>query len=161
MLTGTGNGLLSTTIYTVEVVKKEYRGSFSVFEGVKRSLGMILIYAIGAFLPWYNIAYIGLAVPLVALFLLLLSPESPIFLVSKGRMEKAEQSLKRLNNADADITKDLSEIANRLENIGSNNNDTKNTSNNDTKKENKLKIIQNIGEHPEIYKPFLIITLLR
>ena len=161
MLTGTGNGLLSTTIYTVEVVKKEYRGSFSVFEGVKRSLGMILIYAIGAFLPWYNIAYIGLAVPLIALFLLFLSPESPIFLVSKGKLEKAEKSLKRLNNPDTDVTKDLSEIANSLENIGSNNNETKKKMINDTKKENKINILQNIRKHPEIYKPFLIITILR
>ena len=106
---GAGNGLLATTIYTVEVTSKEMRGSFSVFEGVTRSLGMILVYALGAFMSWNNIAYVGIVSPAIAFILLLNSPESPVFLISQGEIEKAEFSLKRLN-PHQDVSKEIHSI---------------------------------------------------
>ena len=51
--------------------------------GVTRSVGMIIMYICGAFLPWYQTAYVGMIFPLIAAILLLNSPESPVFLVSK------------------------------------------------------------------------------
>ena len=94
-LIGAGNGFLTTTVYTAEVTKKELRGSFSVFEAVSRSIGMIIIFASGAFVEWYHVAYLGAVVPILAVIILILvSPESPVFYASKGKMDKAERSLR-------------------------------------------------------------------
>ena len=49
LLVGVGNGFLSTSVYTVEIVKAELRGSFSVFEGVARSLGNGLSFPMSEF----------------------------------------------------------------------------------------------------------------
>ena len=56
--------------------------------GVTRSVGMIIMYICGAFLPWYQTAYVGMIFPLIAAILLLNSPESPVFLVSKVNFHK-------------------------------------------------------------------------
>ena len=78
-LIGAGNGFLATTVYTAEVTKKELRGSFSVFEAVSRSIGMIIIFGVGAFVEWYYVAYLGAITPILAVIILILvSPESPV-----------------------------------------------------------------------------------
>ena len=151
LLVGVGHGLVSTTIYTVEVVRKEYRGSFSIFEGVQRSVGMIVTYSLGAILPWYKIAYIGFVFPVLAFILLVISPESPIYLTSKGKIEQAEKSLRKLNDFNFDVSKEVSAIQLSLDK----------TTRENAKSRSKLEIFKNIKSHPELYKPFLIITFLR
>ena len=149
---GVSNGLIATTIYTVEVTSKEMRGSFSVFEGVTRSMGMILVYALGAYMSWNDIAYIGNLFPAIAFILLLKSPESPVYLISQGDLERAEHSLKRLN-PHKDVQKEIHSI---LESI----NKAKEASS-EERTEGKWQILRNINKYPQIYKPFLIISLLR
>ena len=149
---GAGNGFLSTTIYTVEVTSKELRGSFSVFEGVTRSLGMIVIYTMGAFISWNKIAYVGIIFPIIALIILILySQESPVYLVSKGEIEKAEKSLRKLNPS--------GEVFKEIENINEGLKKTKNCSL--VISESKWQILKKIYKYPNIYKPFYIVCLLR
>ena len=57
-----------------------------VFTGVTRSIGTIFVYILGAIIPWYYIAYFATIFPLLSAMLLLYSPESPVHLVSKGKM---------------------------------------------------------------------------
>ena len=152
MFVGAGHGLVSTTIYTVEVVKKELRGSLEVFSGVTRSLGMILTYCLGAFFPWYSLPYLGLLPPIAAFILLLLnSPESPVYLVGKGEIPRAENSLARLNNDKFDVGREIKEIMQGLERCKENNSLAR----------KKTEVMKNIKQYPEVYKPFLIITFLR
>ena len=149
-MVGAGQGFLSSTIYTVEVVNKEVRGSFSVFEGVSRSVGVILIYSLGSFLHWYQAAYIGMVFPLMALILLFLLPESPYFLVSVGKTEDASKSLRKLNDRTKDLDEELKCITNTVlesrENI---------------KEDGNFQLLKNFHKHPEMYKPFLIVTIMR
>ena len=152
MLVGAGQGFLSTTIYTVEVVNKEVRGSFSVFEGVSRSVGVILIYSLGSFLHWYQAAYIGMVFPFIAFFLLIMLPESPYFLVSVGKTEDASKSLRKLNDGTKDLDEELKGIKKAVL-------ETREYANSN---ENRiLKVLQNIQKYPEMYKPFLIVTIMR
>ena len=152
MLVGAGQGFLSTTIYTVEVVNKEVRGSFAVFEGVSRSIGVILIYSLGSFLQWYQAAYIGMVFPFIAFLLLIILPESPYFLVSVGKTEDASKSLRKLNDGTKDLDEELKGIKEAVL-------ETREYANSN---ENRiLKVLQNIHKHPEMYKPFLIVTIMR
>ena len=114
---------------------------------------MILVYALGAFMSWNNIAYVGIVSPAIAFILLLNSPESPVFLISQGEIEKAQLSLKKLN-PHQDVSKEIHSI---LESV---NKAKENTCSTGTT-EGKWQILRNIGNYPHIYKPFLIVSLLR
>lgn len=149
LLVGAGHGLLTTTIYTVEIVSRDLRGSFSVFEGVTRSVGMIIMYICGAFLPWYQTAYVGMIFPLIAAILLLNSPESPVFLVSKGKIDEAENTIRKVK-PEQDIPSKIKEILDGLDKFKENS----------LKSGSKIHLIKKIHQHPEIYKPFLIVTFL-
>ena len=168
-MAGAGYGFLATTVYTVEVVSKEARGSILVFAGVtryqpsfhiiflrlsvvlsSRSVGTISVYILGSVMDWYRIAFIGLVFPLVALLLLLQSPESPVHLVARGRLQEAERAIRRLNGDSHDPSADIKDIQTSMENAN------KQKHSRDTSK-----ILKNIHKYPEIYKPFLIIFFLR
>jgi facilitated trehalose transporter len=150
LFVGVGHGFLVTTIYTVEVSSKEFRGSFSIFEGVLRSIGLILVFCFGALIPWYQIAYFAPVFPLLAFLLLLNSPESPVFLVSCGKIEEAEASIGKLKHKDYAIKREIENISFGLE-------EQKQSHNGEA---SKLDILRNIGKYPEIYKPFLIVMIL-
>ena len=152
MLVGAGQGLLSTTIYTVEVVNKQVRGSFSVFEGVSRSFGVILIYSLGSVLQWYQTAYIGMVFPLIAFILLFMTPESPFYLVHVGKTEEALISLRKLNDGTNDLEEELKVIKNSVLKLKENNNANENR---------MIQFFQTFHKHPELYKPFLIVTVMR
>ena len=151
MFVGAGHGIVATTVYTSEIASKELRGSLEVFNGVTRSFGMILTYLLGAFFPWYTLPYIGVLPPLAAFILLLNSPESPVYLVKKGEIPRAEQSLAKLNNEKFDVGKEIKKIMEGLERGQENSSQAR----------KKTEVVKNIRKYPEVYKPFLIITLLR
>ena len=152
LLVGAGQGFLSTTVYTVEIVNKEVRGSISVFEGVSRSFGVILIYSLGSFLKWYQTAYIGMIFPFMAFLLLLILPESPYFLVSVGKIEDATKSLKKLHESTKDLDEELKSIKKSVLEI-------RELASSD--KDGIFKLLKNFHKHPEMYKPFLIVTIMR
>ena len=112
---------------------------------------MIVTYSLGAFMSWNNIAYVGVIFPIIAFFLFLNSPESPVFLVSRGEKEKAEQSLKRLRPYQ-DVSREIQTILESLEKA-------KRCSSGKT--ESKYQILRNIHKYPNIYKPFFIVCFLR
>ena len=150
LFVGVGHGFLVTTIYTVEVSSKEFRGSFFIFNGVLRSIGLILVFCTGALIPWYQVAYFAPLFPLVAFILLFNSPESPVYLVSQGKLEEAEASLGKLKHKDYDIKREIKNITDGLE-------EQKKSHNGEI---SNLYILRNIDKYPEIYKPFLIVLIL-
>lgn len=146
-MVGLGHGLLSTTVYTVEIASKELRASFAVLEAVLRSGGMILVYTLGAFMEWDTIAYLAPVVPLLAFLLLLRSPESPVHLVSVGKDDMAEKSLKSVHPEGFDTLAEMKKIKESL-------NEQK------ARSIDKMNYVKNMKDHPEIYKPFAIVLLL-
>ena len=138
-------------MYTVEVVSPQLRGPLSVLEGAARSLGVVLVYSLGAAVSWHTAAALATAAPALALVMVLRSPESPVHLVSRDRMEEAERALKKLHNEDGyDASEDLQIIRESLEKTKA-----------DTSQVSKLETLKELHKHPELYKPFLIVSLLR
>lgn len=61
---------------------------------------MIIAYTKGAFMNWRLVAWLNIIYTLVPVILIqLFVPESPVWLVSKGRIEDAAKSLKYLYKA--------------------------------------------------------------
>ena len=108
---------------------------------------MILVYALGSFMDWNQIAFYGPLVPLLAFLLLLRSPESPVHLVSIGEEVKAERSLMQINETGFDALSQVKKIGLDLEEQKSQSVD-------------KMDYVKNLEKHPEVYKPFLIVLLL-
>lgn len=55
---------------------------------------MVIAYAKGAFMPWRLVAWLGIIYTLVPVILIhIFVPESPVWLVAKGRIEDAARSL--------------------------------------------------------------------
>lgn len=84
-------------VYITEVARPDLRGSLISSGPTIASLGMVIAYTKGAFLSWricswMNVIYTVIPVILIKLFV----PESPVWLVSKGRIEDAAKSLKFL-----------------------------------------------------------------
>ena len=121
-----------------------------MLEGASRSLGVVLVYSLGAAVSWYTAAALATAAPALALVMVLRSPESPVHLVSRDRMEEAERSLKKLHNDGYDATEDLQIVRESLEKTKA-----------DDSQVSMLETLKELNKHPELYKPFLIVSSLR
>ncbi|KAF5284929.1 hypothetical protein FQA39_LY16884 [Lamprigera yunnana] len=81
-------------VYISEISSPNLRGSFLGIMQVNFSIGMVLVYLQGWIMHWRTVAWLTnlfIAVPIILMFFFL--PESPAWLVSKGRTEQARNSL--------------------------------------------------------------------
>ena len=69
-----------------------------------RSINVFLLPIVGASFHWRVAIGLFMVAPVLSLILMLFSPESPSWLISKGKIEKAEKSLTYLrNNSDIEL----------------------------------------------------------
>lgn len=102
ILTGLGSaiGTSPAIVYITEVARPDLRGSLISTAPTLASAGMVIAYAKGAFLPWRLVSFLSIIYTIVPVVLIqLFVPESPVWLVSKGRIEDAAKSLKFLYSA--------------------------------------------------------------
>lgn len=72
--------------------------------------GILLVFAVGTFVDWSTLAYIGGSLPIPFLLLMLIIPETPRWYVSKGRDEEARKALQWLRGQKADVDPELKGI---------------------------------------------------
>jgi facilitated trehalose transporter len=99
IVSGLASTLLTSpaVVYITEIARKDMRGSLLALGPSFVSLGMVIAYLQGWLISWRLVAWICnlfLIVPFVLLFTI---PESPLWLVSKGRIEEARKSLQWLH----------------------------------------------------------------
>ncbi|KAB0791845.1 hypothetical protein PPYR_03645 [Photinus pyralis] len=141
---------VATPVYISEISHPDIRGFLLTFLQVFLSLGSVLVYLKGWAMSWRIVSWITIlyiAVPVVLIFFM---PESPPWLVSKGRNDRARKSLEWLHsnhpNLKEKVEKDLCALqAEHEEKL-------KQSSEKLTLKEHlKMYLL------PTFYKPFLII----
>jgi len=96
LLSGLATALATSPaiVYITEVARPELRGSMISFGPTLASFGMVLSYLKGAYLPWRLVAWLSIIYAVVPIILVqFLVPESPVWLVSKGRLDDAKRSL--------------------------------------------------------------------
>lgn len=102
ILTGLGcaMGTSPAIVYITEVARPDLRGSLISTAPTLASAGMVIAYAKGAFLDWRLVGWLNIIYTIIPIILIqLFVPESPVWLVSKGKMEQAEKSLRFLYKA--------------------------------------------------------------
>lgn len=85
-------------VYVAEVSSPELRGVLAATGPVLVSLGVLLVYSLGAALPWRLVALLAAAIALCTGLMTLSLPESPPWLVSHNKDDKARAALTWLTN---------------------------------------------------------------
>jgi facilitated trehalose transporter len=71
---------------------------------------MLTAWGLGYFLNWRISAYTLVIPPILLTFFAFILPETPYWLIEKGKIEEAKKSLQFVRGAKYDITDELSEI---------------------------------------------------
>lgn len=98
---GVGAGLLISPMFISEVSPKQWRGALVTLSEVALSLGILLAYIVNYLLSgvdsqWRWMIGLGAAPDVLLALRMLFLPESPRFLLGKGKVEKARQVQRRI-----------------------------------------------------------------
>ncbi|XP_014287869.1 uncharacterized protein [Halyomorpha halys] len=150
LLTGIACGLSSvpSTVYMAESSTAAQRGYLMTGTSIAISLGVAIVYILGLIFQenWKMVAAICCSVPVVSSILIIFFlPESPLWLMSHKKPDKAKESLMVLR-----ATKNPSVIQTELDEI------TQRVKNN-RKKQTFISVIKAVAR-PECYKPLLIMN---
>jgi sugar porter (SP) family MFS transporter len=100
LLTGLCSGLISgiAPTYVVEIAPPSIRGTLGTSFQVMAVIGILLACIFGLFATWWELAGWSLLPSLAMMAIMFFMPETPQWLLSKGRYDAAESSLKSLRS---------------------------------------------------------------
>ncbi|KAJ8917393.1 hypothetical protein NQ315_002417 [Exocentrus adspersus] len=90
-------GTSPAIVYITEIGRADLRGSLISSAPTFASLGMVICFLKGWFMHWKTVAWLSNFYAVVPCILICFIPESPAWLVSKGRIEQAAKSLRWIN----------------------------------------------------------------
>lgn len=88
--------------YVGEMASISIRGSVILVVDFMYALGLLLSYVLGWLYDYKTFATIGITMPMITGVLMAFIPESPYFLIMKGKPEAAARSLRALRSNDDD-----------------------------------------------------------
>ncbi|KAM3967504.1 trehalose transporter BmTRET1 [Aphomia sociella] len=101
---------LAFPVYLGEVLQPEVRGAFGLLPTAFGNTGILLAYFVGSYLDWSKLAFVGAALPVPFFLLMLLTPETPCWYVTKGRIEEARKALQWLRGKHISIDKEMRDL---------------------------------------------------
>merc|ERR1719285_155119 len=102
--------LANIYVYLAETAHPDMRGMLAALPSVMEALGYIFTYAIGYGIQnWRLVAWFELIAPVLLGVSAIFLPESPFWLVERGRDKEAYQSLRKLRGPDYDVQPELDE----------------------------------------------------
>ncbi|KAL5558037.1 hypothetical protein UlMin_034248 [Ulmus minor] len=112
LLEGFGVGVISYTVpvYIAEISPQNLRGSLGSVNQLSVTIGIMLAYLLGLFVPWRILAVLGILPCTILIPGLFFIPESPRWLAKMGMTEEFEASLQVLRGFDVDISVEVNEI---------------------------------------------------
>ncbi|XP_049881497.1 facilitated trehalose transporter Tret1-2 homolog [Pectinophora gossypiella] len=113
--TGLCVGLLGPLgpVYIGETTDPKYRGFFLAAVSLAIAVGILVAHLIGTFLTWQWTATICSLFPVLSIFLLMLVPESPTWLIAKGQLEDGVRSFHWLRGFDDSAKTELKGLVDR------------------------------------------------
>ncbi|CAN6969479.1 unnamed protein product [Brassica oleracea var. botrytis] len=112
LLEGFGVGIISYTVpvYIAEIAPQNMRGALGSVNQLSVTVGIMLAYLLGLFVPWRILAVLGVLPCTLLIPGLFFIPESPRWLAKMGLTDDFETSLQVLRGFDTDITIEVNEI---------------------------------------------------
>jgi facilitated trehalose transporter len=112
LLCGLGSGIVGAParVYTSEVSQPHLRGMLTALSSVALSFGVLFQYTLGAFMSWKNLSAVSCVIPLAAIIGMCCLPETPNYLVSKHKHEKAIKSLSKLRGSTYNVHKEVIQL---------------------------------------------------
>lgn len=101
---------VATPMYIAEIAEQKIRGFLSSLIYLMMLVGILIIYSVAPFVPFYAHCILGGSLALIELIIFPFMPESPYYLLYKDKPDEALKSLKRLRKEGHDIEKELESI---------------------------------------------------
>ncbi|KAM3959816.1 trehalose transporter 1-like protein [Aphomia sociella] len=98
-----GINLTLTLVYIGEIGSVNIRGILLTSTALSQNFGCIVVYVLGAFVPYAVVQYIAIVLAIVYIIIVLLIPESPMYYLMKGDEKSLKLTLRKLGRDD-DIT---------------------------------------------------------
>ncbi|XP_045448033.1 facilitated trehalose transporter Tret1-like isoform X2 [Melitaea cinxia] len=105
-----GISSLTFPVYLGETIQPEVRGSLGLLPTAFGNTGILLAFFAGAYINWSYLAFLGAALPVPFFLLMILTPETPRWYISKGRVEDAKKALQWLRGKNINIDKEMLEL---------------------------------------------------
>uniref|UniRef100_A0A1B6C6T8 Major facilitator superfamily (MFS) profile domain-containing protein n=1 Tax=Clastoptera arizonana TaxID=38151 RepID=A0A1B6C6T8_9HEMI len=107
VISGAAVGITMTCVpvYIAEIAEDEIRSVLNSFTMTSRSIGYLICYSIGPFVPYKWLIIICMSIPMMMFGILIPVPESPYYLLANGRVNEAQQSLGWLRRTSPDKVK--------------------------------------------------------
>jgi SP family facilitated glucose transporter-like MFS transporter 8 len=109
-----GAATVATPLYNEEIAEVRIRGSLGVNMEFMFNAGILYIYVIGALDSYLWLSISACIIPVIFAVTFFWMPESPMFLVSKGEIGKAETSLRWLRGLDKEKSLDIERELNQM-----------------------------------------------
>lgn len=119
VLAGAAVGVIAAPcqVYIAEMSDSKLRGMFSGIPFASYSFGILLVYMLGTAANWRLVAGVCTVLPAMSMILFCFLPESPAWLVKKGRIEKATKSCHWVNGGNtAQVKREIQQLVTRVEN---------------------------------------------
>ena len=98
---------LVTPVYVSEVAQPAVRGGLCAVTKVASNVGLLLSFLLGGVLDWQQLALAASVAPLLLLPACCLVPETPSYLLLRGREREARAALPWLRGAAADVSEEF------------------------------------------------------
>nr|CAI5838861.1 unnamed protein product [Callosobruchus analis] len=95
---GLNMAYVAMPMYVGEISHKNIRGLLSSFTFIFMLLGVLIIYCVGGYTPYYVPPTISVVLLVIQFVGFIFMPESPYYLLSNGRDEEAKASLTKFRN---------------------------------------------------------------
>ncbi|CAH2091486.1 unnamed protein product [Euphydryas editha] len=121
-ITGVAGGAFCVTAptYTSEIAQDSIRGSLGSFFQLMLTVGILFAYVVGSYTSVFVFNILCTIIPLVFCVVFFFMPESPNFLVVKGRSDEAREALIKLRGQNYDVDSELTNLQNKAEDAKNN-----------------------------------------
>ncbi|XP_030376181.1 facilitated trehalose transporter Tret1-2 homolog isoform X2 [Scaptodrosophila lebanonensis] len=114
----TGSFCVVAPMYISEIAETSIRGTLGTLFQLLLTFGILLVYLIGSVVSWKTLSVLCLFVPIALFIGMLILPETPVYLLKKGRRADAALSLKWLWGRFCDSRSAIQVIQNDLDQAG-------------------------------------------
>ncbi|KAJ8923788.1 hypothetical protein NQ315_010370 [Exocentrus adspersus] len=112
VISGASVGIASLTlpVYLAETIQPEVRGTLGLLPTAFGNIGILVCFLFGTMYQWKILALIGAILSIPFFMLIWFIPETPRYLIAKGKEEQSRESLQWLRGSKTDIDKEFHEL---------------------------------------------------